>query len=224
MQRRPSKPQNRRPCWSSPAVERQSLLWPPAETIIPPICAAPGTAAARASRAGCSDQDLDGCVRKSRAACAHTHVLGFFMRPPCGERQGSRIKSARASKGVKRDRIGCPPNADMHTALCDKLYGLGEWRLRLSYLLSRLYSSSCLFIFSRSQLTRRPPGPQYQHVHSPPGPAPRRACASTTLYCRLTSAQSSLDSPLASVQCPLSSCSEPYPHKIPVLATQTSAH
>ena len=41
--------------------------------------------------------------------CAHTHVLGFFMRPPCGERQGSRIISARASKRVKRDRTGCPP-------------------------------------------------------------------------------------------------------------------
>ena len=41
--------------------------------------------------------------------CAHTHVLGFVRRPPCGERQGSRIISARASKGVKSYRIRCPP-------------------------------------------------------------------------------------------------------------------
>jgi hypothetical protein len=36
--------------------------------------------------------------------CACAHVLGFFRRPPCGERQGWRIKCARASKGVKRDK------------------------------------------------------------------------------------------------------------------------
>ena len=42
--------------------------------------------------------------------CACPRVIGFVRRPPCGERQGSRIISARASKGVKRDRTGCPPN------------------------------------------------------------------------------------------------------------------
>ena len=36
--------------------------------------------------------------------CACAHVLGFFRRPPCGERQGWRIISARASKGVKSRR------------------------------------------------------------------------------------------------------------------------
>ena len=40
--------------------------------------------------------------------CARPRVIGSLRRPPCGERQGSRIKSARASKGVKRDRTGCP--------------------------------------------------------------------------------------------------------------------
>jgi hypothetical protein len=42
--------------------------------------------------------------------CARPRVIGSLRRPPCGERQGSRIKSARASRGVKRDRIGSPPS------------------------------------------------------------------------------------------------------------------
>ena len=42
--------------------------------------------------------------------CACGAVLGFVRRPPCGERQGSRIISARASKGVKSDRIRSPLN------------------------------------------------------------------------------------------------------------------
>ena len=46
----------------------------------------------------------------AQGPCACGAVLGFVRRPPCGERQGSRIISARASKGVKRDRTGCPPN------------------------------------------------------------------------------------------------------------------
>ena len=40
--------------------------------------------------------------------CARPRVIGSLRRPPCGERQGSRIKSARASKGVKSDRIRSP--------------------------------------------------------------------------------------------------------------------
>ena len=44
----------------------------------------------------------------AQGPCACGHVLGFFRRPPCGERQGSRIKSARASKGVKSYRIRSP--------------------------------------------------------------------------------------------------------------------
>ena len=40
-------------------------------------------------------------------ACGN--VLGFFRRPPCRPQSVPRIKSARASKGVKRDRTGCPP-------------------------------------------------------------------------------------------------------------------
>ena len=46
----------------------------------------------------------------AQGPCACGAVLGFVRRPPCGERQGSRIISARASKGVKRDRIRCPPS------------------------------------------------------------------------------------------------------------------
>ena len=42
--------------------------------------------------------------------CARPRVIGSLRRPPCGERQGSRIISARASRGVKRDRIGSPPS------------------------------------------------------------------------------------------------------------------
>jgi len=45
----------------------------------------------------------------AQGPCACGAVLGFVRRPPCGERQGSRIISARASKGVKRDRTGSPP-------------------------------------------------------------------------------------------------------------------
>jgi hypothetical protein len=41
--------------------------------------------------------------------CACPRVIGPLRRPPCGEREGSRIKSARASRGVKRHRTGCPP-------------------------------------------------------------------------------------------------------------------
>ena len=37
------------------------------------------------------------------------YVLGFCRRPPCRPQSVPRIKCARASKGVKRDRIGCPP-------------------------------------------------------------------------------------------------------------------
>ena len=40
--------------------------------------------------------------------CARPRVIGSLRRPPCGERQGSRIISARASKGVKRDRTQSP--------------------------------------------------------------------------------------------------------------------
>ena len=36
--------------------------------------------------------------------CARPRVIGSLRRPPCGERQGSRIISARASKGVKSRR------------------------------------------------------------------------------------------------------------------------
>ena len=46
----------------------------------------------------------------AQGPCACGAVLGFVRRPPCGERQGSRIISARASKGVKSYRIRCPPN------------------------------------------------------------------------------------------------------------------
>ena len=45
----------------------------------------------------------------AQGPCACGAVLGFVRRPPCGERQGSRIISARASKGVKSRRIRCPP-------------------------------------------------------------------------------------------------------------------
>ena len=48
--------------------------------------------------------------RHAQGPCACRAVLGFVRRPPCGERQGSRIKSARASKGVKSHRIGSPPS------------------------------------------------------------------------------------------------------------------
>ena len=41
--------------------------------------------------------------------CACPRVIGPLRRPPCGEREGSRIKSARASRGVKSHRTGCPP-------------------------------------------------------------------------------------------------------------------
>ena len=40
----------------------------------------------------------------AQGPCACGAVLGFVRRPPCGERQGSRIISARASKGVKSHR------------------------------------------------------------------------------------------------------------------------
>ena len=42
--------------------------------------------------------------------CACDYVLGFCRRPPCRPQSVPRIKCARASKGVKRDRTGCPPN------------------------------------------------------------------------------------------------------------------
>ena len=38
------------------------------------------------------------------------YVLGFCRRPPCRPQSVPRIKCARASKGVKRDRTGCPPS------------------------------------------------------------------------------------------------------------------
>ena len=48
-------------------------------------------------------------------ACGN--VLGFCRRPPCRPQSVPRIKSARASKGVKRDRIGCPPTLEnLHTS------------------------------------------------------------------------------------------------------------
>ena len=52
----------------------------------------------------------------AQGPCACGAVLGFVRRPPCGERQGSRIKSARASRrrGVKRDRIRCPSTRGPH--------------------------------------------------------------------------------------------------------------
>ena len=55
--------------------------------------------------------------------CARPRVIGSLRRPPCGERQGSRIKSARASKGVKRDRIRCPPNFDLTSSVSMPLLG-----------------------------------------------------------------------------------------------------
>ena len=42
--------------------------------------------------------------------CACSRVIGSLRRPPCGERQGSRIKSRRASRGVKRDGTCAPLN------------------------------------------------------------------------------------------------------------------
>ena len=45
----------------------------------------------------------------AEGARACGNVLGFFRRPPCRPQSVPRIKSARASKGVKRDRTGCPP-------------------------------------------------------------------------------------------------------------------
>ena len=59
----------------------------------------------------------------AQGPCACGAVLGFVRRPPCGERQGSRIISARASKGVKRDRTGCPPNID----ICSTAHALSVW-------------------------------------------------------------------------------------------------
>ena len=56
----------------------------------------------------------------AQGPCACGAVLGFVRRPPCGERQGSRIKSARASRGVKRDRTGSPPN-DTHTSATESV-------------------------------------------------------------------------------------------------------
>ena len=41
-------------------------------------------------------------------ACGN--VLGFCRRPPCRPQSVPRIKSGRASKGVKSRRIRCPPN------------------------------------------------------------------------------------------------------------------
>ena len=45
----------------------------------------------------------------AEGARACGNVLGFFRRPPCRPQSVPRIKCARASKGVKRDRTGCPP-------------------------------------------------------------------------------------------------------------------
>ena len=42
------------------------------------------------------------------------YVLGFCRRPPCRPQSVPRIKCARASKGVKRDRTGCPPISITH--------------------------------------------------------------------------------------------------------------
>ena len=46
----------------------------------------------------------------AEGARACGNVLGFFRRPACRPQSVPRIKSARASKGVKRDRTGCPPS------------------------------------------------------------------------------------------------------------------
>ena len=43
-------------------------------------------------------------------ACGN--VLGFCRRPPCRPQSVPRIKSGRASKGVKSRRIRCPPTAE----------------------------------------------------------------------------------------------------------------
>ena len=47
----------------------------------------------------------------AEGARACGNVLGFFRRPACRPQSVPRIKCARASKGVKRDRTGCPPNS-----------------------------------------------------------------------------------------------------------------
>ena len=47
----------------------------------------------------------------AEGARACGNVLGFFRRPPCRPQSVPRIISARASKGVKRDRTGCPPSS-----------------------------------------------------------------------------------------------------------------
>jgi hypothetical protein len=46
----------------------------------------------------------------AEGARACGNVLGCFRRPACRPQSVPRIKSARASKGVKRDRTGCPPS------------------------------------------------------------------------------------------------------------------
>ena len=69
MQRRPSKPQNRRPSWSSPAVERQSLLWRSAKTSVH-FCAR----TAHAPTFGPKRRHAEG-------PCACRGALGFCRRP-----------------------------------------------------------------------------------------------------------------------------------------------
>ena len=68
------------------------------------------------------------CERAVRANwCAHTHVLGFVRRPPCGERQGDKElnRHAGALRGVKRDRTGCP--APVRASRCAGAHPNGPW-------------------------------------------------------------------------------------------------
>ena len=74
---------------------------------------------ARASRADARTK-TGVCAKEP---CAHTpmsHVLGFFTcdHHAANGRDLSRIKSARASKGVKRDRTGSPPRIPNSISYC----------------------------------------------------------------------------------------------------------
>ena len=99
MQRRPSKPQNRRPCWSSPAVERQSLLWRSAKTSVH-FCAR----TAHAPTFGPKRRHAEGPCRVRMPRCPW-----ILQAPtPCRPQSLPKIKGARASKGVKSLRFRSP--------------------------------------------------------------------------------------------------------------------
>ena len=54
--------------------------------------------------------------RHAEGPCACRGVLGFCRRPPCRPQSVPRIKSARASKGVKRDRTQSPLTSGVRDA------------------------------------------------------------------------------------------------------------